>query len=147
MPDRIKFNDEITVGAQPSAAEIKAMASDGFRGIMNLRTYGEDMQEISPDQEEDIAREAGMEYIHIPVSMKKAGPELVDRFREEFRSMPKPVFVHCKLGKRAGAFVMMHTAAEQGMSGEDALKKAEEMGFECDQEEMKEFVKNYLSKN
>ena len=35
-------------------------------------------------------------------------PELVDRFREKFPNLPKPVYAHCKSGKRAGAMVMMH---------------------------------------
>ncbi len=39
---------------------------------------------------------------------------------------------------------MMHQAVEQGMTGEQTLKQAEEMGFECEQEELREFVKNYV---
>jgi hypothetical protein len=31
------------------------------------------------------------------------------------------------------------------MSGDEALKKAEEMGFECDQPELESFVKNYVN--
>ena len=30
------------------------------------------------------------------------------------------------------------------MSGEQTLRKADEIGFECEQEELREFVKNYV---
>ena len=86
-----------------------------------------------------------MEYRHIPVSMKSMGPELVDQFRVKFADLPKPVFAHCKSGKRAGAMVMMHMAVEQqGMTGEQTLQKAKEMGFECEQPELEQFVRQYV---
>ena len=79
--------------------------------------------------------------------MKAMGPELVDEFREKYPQLPKPVFAHCKSGKRAGAMVMMHVAVEEGMGGEETLRKAEEMGFECEQEELRQFVKNYVDQH
>ena len=39
---------------------------------------------------------------------------------------------------------MMDLAVKQGMSGEQTLQKAEEMGFECDKPELIEFVKKYV---
>ena len=40
--------------------------------------------------------------------------------------------------------VMMHMAAEQGMTGEQTLTQAKKMGFECDQPQLEQFVKNYV---
>jgi hypothetical protein len=40
--------------------------------------------------------------------------------------------------------VMMHMAVEQGMTGDQTLQKAEDMGFECEKEELRTFVKNYV---
>ncbi|EDZ66682.1 hypothetical protein NOC27_9 [Nitrosococcus oceani AFC27] len=70
----------------------------------------------------------------------------MDQFRERLEDVPKPVFVHCASGKRAGAFTMMATAVEQGMNGETALQKAREMGFECDVPQLEQFVKTYIDK-
>ena len=144
MADKMKINDEVTVGPQPTVEEINQLNQQGFKTVVNFRTDGEDEQPLSPDAEGKTVRTAGMEYMHIPVSMKSMGPELVDQFRAKYRDLPKPVFAHCKSGKRAGAMVMMHMAVEQGMSGEQTLQKAEEMGFECEQEELREFVKSYV---
>ncbi|WP_345684661.1 protein tyrosine phosphatase family protein [Novipirellula caenicola] len=138
------MNDEITVGPQPTANEIEGLADKGFASLVNFRTAGEEDQPLSPDDEQKKAEANGLEYLHVPVDMQGISPEAVDRFREQYRKLPKPVFAHCKSGKRAGAMMMMHMAAEQGMTGEQTLQQAKEMGFECDQPELEKFVKQYV---
>ncbi|EMI57730.1 beta-lactamase hydrolase domain-containing protein [Rhodopirellula sallentina] len=145
MSNRMKFSDAATVGPQPREAELKSLAADNYQAVINLRTEGEDDQPMSPAEEADVVRAHGMEYLHHPVSMDAIDESLVDAFRRQYVALPKPVFVHCKSGKRAGAMMMMHTAAENGMSGEEALEKAKEMGFECDQPELEKFVKQYVN--
>ncbi|KAA5542610.1 phosphatase [Roseiconus nitratireducens] len=147
MSQRMKINDQITVGPQPDETEIATLVDDGFKSVVNFRTDGEDEQPISPDTEQRLVEAAGLRYLHLPVSMKSMDPKLVDEFRSQLEALPKPVFAHCKSGKRAGAMTMMHVAAEQGMSGEQTLQKAQQMGFECDQPELKEFVKSYVDQH
>lgn len=147
MPDRLQISDEITVGAQPSEAELKAMADGGTRSVINLRTSDEPMQRLSPDEEGDKAKEFGLDYAHIPVSMEDADAQLVDRFRQALDRAPKPVYVHCRLGKRAGAFTMMDRAVAQDMSGKQTLQTAQEMGFQCDEESLAAFVKGYVNEH
>ena len=144
MQQRMKLNEQITVGAQPTEQQLPELQRGGFRTVINLRTAGEEEQPLPPEAEGERVREQGMEYRHLPVSMEAMGPELVDRFRQELEAAPEPVFVHCKSGTRAGAFSMMHLAVQAGWSGADTLQKAEEMGFECKQPELKEFVKRYI---
>lgn len=144
MSQRIQINDQVTVGPQPSADDIASLSTDGFKSIINFRTAGEDDQPISPSEEGERAEAMGLKYCHLPVSMQSFSEDLVDDFRRQFQALPKPVFAHCKSGKRAGAMVMMHTACEQGMTGDQTLEQAKQMGFECDQPELVEFVKSYV---
>ncbi len=144
MEIRMKISDEVTVGAQPDGTEIADLASDGFKTVINFRKSGEEDQPLSPDEEEKLVRAAGMEYVNLPVDMDAMGPEAVDAFREKFSQLSKPVFAHCEKGNRAGAMVMMHTAIANGMSGDQTLAQAEQMGFECDVPELKQFVKSYV---
>jgi uncharacterized protein (TIGR01244 family) len=141
----MKFNDQLTVGPQPSQEELKSLPDDGFRSVINFRTAGEDEQPLSPEEEGEVVQGTGLKYLHVPVSMDGMDEKKVDQFREQYQSLPKPVFAHCKSGKRAGAMMMMHTAVEQGISGEQALEKAKEMGFECDKPELEQFVKQYVN--
>lgn len=144
MSARKKISPDVAVGSQPTVSELASLLNEGFRTIVNFRTAGEEDQPMSPESEGEKARAEGLEYLHFPVSMQAMSPELVDEFREQWHSLTKPIFAHCKSGKRAGALVMMHTAVEQGMSGDEALAKAEELGFECDQPELRSFVKDYV---
>lgn len=142
--DAMKINDEVTVGPQPTEEQLKELAGQGFKSVVNFRTEGEEDQPLSPADEGARAKKLGLEYLHVPVSMKSMSPQTVDQFRERFPDLPKPVFAHCKSGKRAGAMVMMHLASTQGMSGQQTLQQAEQMGFKCDQPELKQFVQQYV---
>lgn len=144
MQDTMKINDDVTVGAQPTEDELRRLDEQGYKSVINFRTEGEDDQPLSPDAEGKQVKAQGLDYLHVPVAMGSMENELVDRFRQQYVALPKPVFAHCKSGKRAGAMVMMHLAAEQGMSGEQTLQQAEQMGFECEQEDLRQFVKNYV---
>lgn len=146
MAHGIRFNQNIIVGPQPTEAEIRELASKGIKGVINLRTEHEEDQPLSPEREGEIVRQAGMAYVHFPVTMARAKMKLVDRFRSELDSIPKPVFVHCKVGKRAGAFVLMDIAAKQDLSAEEAIQKAESLGFECEPVRLREFVDSYLER-
>ncbi|MGN6136819.1 MAG: beta-lactamase hydrolase domain-containing protein [Aureliella sp.] len=142
--DNMKINDEVTVGAQPTDQQLNELASQGFKSVVNFRTEGEEDQPLSPAREGEKVGKLGLEYLHVPVSAKSMSPETVDRFRQRFANLAKPVFAHCKSGQRAGAMVMMHIASTQGMSGKETLQQAEQMGFKCDQPELKRFVEQYV---
>lgn len=144
MEKAMKFDGQVTVGAQPSEHQIQQLGQQGFKSVLNFRTEGEEEQPRSPQAEGAKVKAAGMEYLHIPVSMKSMGPELMDQFREKFQNLPKPVFAHCRSGKRAGAMVMVNMAVEQEMTGDQTLQKAREMGFECDQPQLEQFVRQYV---
>ena len=144
MEKVMKISDQVTVGAQPSEDQLHQLGKQGFKSVVNFRTEGEEDQPLTPKAEGETVTTAGMTYLHVPVSMKSMGPDQVDQFRAKYAALPKPVFAHCKSGKRAGAMVMMHMAVEQGMTGDQTLQQAEKMGFECDQPELKEFVRQYV---
>ena len=147
MEGPMRINEQLTVGPQPTEEQLKQLATEGFKSVVNLRIPGEEEQPLSPDEEGVRVRSLGMQYLHIPVSKKAMQLEQVDSFRQEIRRLPEPVFVHCHLGKRAGALVMMHTACEAGMSGDQTLERAEQMGFECDVPQLREFVKGYVDRS
>ncbi|MEX0613429.1 MAG: protein tyrosine phosphatase family protein [Pirellulales bacterium] len=145
MNQVIQIDDAISVGGQLNTNQLKQLADDSFKTIINLQTDGETNQLLSPEAECRKVRDLGMQYVHFPVSLVTMSPDKVDEFRQRLKKWPTPVFVHCSSGKRAGAFVMMDKAVRQGWTGEDTLAKAARMGFECDVAEIKEFVKYYVN--
>ena len=145
MVQLMQIDDQVSVGGQLNSNQLKQLASEGFKTVVNLQTDGEANQLLSPEAEGKKVHELGLQYVHFPVSMATMSPEKVDEFRQRMKKWPAPVFVHCSSGKRSGAFVMMDKAIKQGWTGEDTLAKAARMGFDCDVAEIKEFVRYYVN--
>lgn len=140
-----KINKDIAVAMfDPEKGDFKTFKENGYKSVINLQT-AEEEQNISESDEQQSAKENGLVYVHRPISKNNMTVDVVNHFREDLEKAPKPVVVHCKSGKRSGAFVMMHVACENNMSGEDAIEKANQMDFECDEPELKEFLKNYIN--
>lgn len=146
MQDIVQINDRFTIAKfAPEADQIRQAGREGYRSLINMQTDDE-VQELKmkPDKERQKAEEAGLTFLHHPVDGEELSEVLVDNFRRKATELPAPVLVHCTSGKRSGAFVMMHIGSEQSMTGEEVIKKAEEMGFECDTPELEDFVKGYV---
>ena len=147
MQDTVQINDRFTIAKfAPEAEQIRQVAQEGFKSLINMQTDDEDDKlKMKPEEERQEAEQAGLAFLHHTVDGEKLSDNLVDEFRQKATELPAPVLVHCASGKRSGAFVMMHIGCEQGMTGEEVIKKAEEMGFECDTPQLEDFVKSYVN--
>ena len=104
MTDRIKISEKVIVGkVPPSEQDLKALASEGFATVVNLRRAGEPNQPLSPEEEGEAAARQGLRYLHIPVDGTNIDEATIQRFKEEVAQLPGPVFVHCASGRRAEA--------------------------------------------
>lgn len=147
MQNAVAINDRFTIARyEPDARTFERFAEEGFRSVVNMQQRSED-QKLGPDEERRLAEAAGLTYLHHPVSKETLSDETVDTFRRRVSELPGPIVVHCASGKRSGALVMMHMAAASGLTGDQALKKAEDAGFECDSEELETFVKSYVDRH
>ncbi len=145
MAHRIRINYGLSVDTgQPTREELERLAQEGFKTVVNLRTAGEQNQPLSPEAEGEVARKAGLDYLHIPVASTDPRPEQVDQFREKLSGLPGPVLVHCASGKRSGVFAVLRLAGQDGLSGEEALARARTLGFDWKSPELEGFVRRYL---
>ena len=142
-----KINDNISVATfDPNENSFKTFADKGFKSVINLQTEDEE-QNVSSKKEETLANDNSLNYKHFGVSKDNLSQSMVDNFRQELESLPTPIVVHCKSGKRSGAFVMMHIGCQKNMSGEEVIEQAENMGFECDVPELELFLKKYVNEH
>jgi uncharacterized protein (TIGR01244 family) len=146
MALRIKINDGLSVDTgQPTREELERLAQEGFKTVVNLRTAGEQNQPLSPEAEGEVARKSGLDYLHIPVGSTDPQPEQVDQFKKQLSGLPGPVLVHCASGKRSGAFAVLQLADQEGLSGDGALARAKELGFDWKSPQLEDFVQRYLN--
>jgi uncharacterized protein (TIGR01244 family) len=129
MGGRIAIDGELTVGTgEPGLEDLARLRDDGFRSVVDLRTEAEEHHGPAPAEEGEEVRRLGLTYCHLPVPTGELDGTALASFDEALGRLPKPVFVHCASGKRSGSFAMAHAAVREGLSGEEALRRAERLG-------------------
>ncbi|MDR6775161.1 beta-lactamase hydrolase domain-containing protein [Azospirillum sp. BE72] len=140
MSNRLRVDDRFTIEmAPPTAGRVEELVREGYRSVVNLRAPGEQGEILSPSEEGEIVRRHGLEYVSIPVSPQDMNEATAERFEREVSRLPGPVAIHCASGKRAGLFTFLHVARTEGLSGEEAVAKAETMGFQFASPDAKAF--------
>ena len=137
-----KVSEEITVAGQVTKEQLHEAVQNGFRSVLNLR----DPDETGVlEEEKEIAESEGLFYLNLPVRKERISESLTTQILAEIDRLPKPALIHCASGIRAGAMVFMHLATRQGLSAEEAMNKAQSLGFDCSHEpELKQFFEHYI---
>ncbi len=94
---------DLCVAPQMTPEAMAELARLGFRSVINNRPDFEQ----GPDQPtsasiEIAAREAGLDYVFLPVSPGYQSPEEIARFGDLLQTLPKPVLAFCRTGTRSG---------------------------------------------
>jgi uncharacterized protein (TIGR01244 family) len=131
VPGIVNFSKvETTVacaGATTPAAlaDVKKM---GYNSVINLRTAGEAGAEL--DAEAAAAKEAGINYIHLPFNAQLPDPALVDNFLNAINDKAnQPAFIHCASANRAAALWMVKRIAVDKWDVEKASAEAAALGL------------------
>ena len=133
---------QITIGDQPTEADLARLKAEGYTGIVNLRNDGEPEQPMGTAAEGEKVRALGMDYIHMGVGgapLMQAGVKDVCQFIDGHSK----VMVHCRKGGRAAAIVLIHQAEANGWSAAEAAAKGRGLGLEVDGG-LRSIVENYL---
>lgn len=113
-------------GGQPSAAQLRELAAQGVRTVIDLRQPGEDRG----FDETRVAESLGLCYVRIPV----AGAEGLDAanvraVHQALQQSLGPVLLHCASGNRAGAVLGLVNARYEHASPEQALQLGQRAGL------------------
>ena len=137
----------ITIGDQPTAADLRDCKNEGFTGVVNLRHDGEPEQPLSPSAEGQEVRALGMNYLHYGVGgepLRDAQVTEVCDFIDKITNAGEKVLVHCRKGARAAALVLIQQARAHGWRASEAIEKGRAMGLSVDGP-LRTIVENYLS--
>ena len=136
---------QITIGDQPTEADLIRLKSEGYTGVVNLRNDGEPEQPLDTVTEGQQVRDLGMAYLHLGVGatpLTKPGVESVCDFINEHEK----VMVHCRKGGRAAAIVLIQQAQQAGWLAGEAAAKGRGLGLEVDGG-LRAAVEGYLDAN
>ena len=112
-------------GGQPERESFEHLKKNGIKTIINLRTEND---------EEAIVKELGMNYIHIPVSIKiwsKIPSQAIEKYFSVLNDPANyPIFFHCRRGAdRTGAMASFYRIAVQGWEPRQAYEEARGAGM------------------
>jgi len=136
------ITNQITIGDQPSEADLARLKAEGYTGVVNLRNDGEPEQPLSTSLEGEKVKALGMNYIHMGVGgspLTEVGVKSVC----DFINAQEKVMVHCRKGGRAAAIVLIHQAQANDWNAADAAAKGRGLGLEVDGG-LRSIVENYL---
>lgn len=142
IPGFHRVEDGVAVGGQPAPDQIPALASDGYRTVVNLRLESEfDAVPVS-----DAIRQAGLAYVRVPMSAKDPSDAAVDEFlRVTDDPGIFPVYIHCASGNRAAALWMIRRVLREGWQIGLAATEAERAGLKS--ETLRDFAFSYIQRH
>jgi len=121
-----------------SVAGIKKM---GFAAIINLRVATETGADI--DAEAAAAKDAGINFVHIPFAGANPDPAVADRFLESIQKPGnQPAFIHCATGNRAAVLWMIKRVLIDKWTPENAAEEATQLGLTS--APLKKFALDYI---
>lgn len=95
-------NEHLVTAGQPTEAQLRAAAQEGFQVVINLATLGK--PDSLPD-EAGLVRELGMEYHHIPVKWNEPLVSDFEKFEQAMVQVgARKTLLHCAANYRATAF-------------------------------------------
>lgn len=117
-PHRLSENVDVTHQLQ-----VEDMAAVGrrYRAVVNLRPDGEAPDQPSSQVMEAAARQAGLDFIHVPVPHGAIPEESVERL-QTFLASHHDVLLYCRSGKRAArTWALAEAGRPGGLSAEAIL--------------------------
>jgi len=137
MTDFKKVNDDLSIAGQISAEELRKIAIEGFKSVLNLRDPDENGFFHDEKQQAEIV---GLEYVNIPLNSQEPNKELTTQTILEIYNLPKPILIHCAGGARAGGIALITDAIQAGYTYEQIVQKANELGINLKQPHLQQFL-------
>ncbi|MEX0880392.1 MAG: protein tyrosine phosphatase family protein [Thermoanaerobaculia bacterium] len=137
-----RIDERVAVGAQPTPAQMAALADAGFRAVVNLRLESEfDAEPVAL-----AARDAGLAYLPVPMSSTEPTDAAVEQFlRVTDDAAVYPVFIYCATANRATALWMVRRVLREGWAPADAEAEAERAGLKS--AAMRDFARDYIRRH
>jgi len=126
-------------GGQPEIEGFEYLKNNGFKTVINLRTEND---------EEGIVRKLGMNYIHIPISIKPWSKIPEAAIEQYFKVLADPanypIFFHCRRGAdRTGALAGFYRISAQEWEPKKAYSEARQIGMRWWYPAIKKQIKEY----
>ncbi len=116
----------IITGGQPTAEQLERFKAAGGALVLDIR----DPMEPRPFDEPARARQAGLEYVNVPVSPGATGDDRMEQILSVLRAhRDKPVFFHCGSANRVGGAMLAYFILDRDLPEDEAVERAMRIGL------------------
>lgn len=114
-----EYTPTLSSSGQPDASQLQSLAADGFQRVVYLAFTDQDSSFSGEDR---IVRDAGMQFIQLPVNWMAPTQQDFDIFSAVMRQDKNlKTLVHCQINWRASSFVFLYRVIELSVPIDDAV--------------------------
>lgn len=115
----VKVSDDLATSGQIAYDQIQSLADAGYEVVVNLAVASESANML----EGYLVTQAGLTYVHIPVSWQEPSMRDLKMFFDVMEmNQDRKVFVHCFANMRASAFTYLYRTLVEGVPADEALE-------------------------
>jgi len=115
------IEDALSTSGQPTEAQLRAAASEGYEVIINLALH--DDRRYSLSDETGLIEGLGMVYVHIPVQFDApTEDDLLAFFQAMEMYNGKKIHIHCAANMRVTVFLGLYLMVKQGQAESNAFE-------------------------
>jgi len=93
---------EFAVSGELSPSDYAELAARGFKTIINNRPDNESEGQLPASLHEEVARQNGLEYVHVPTTQRELFTDaVVGAMADAMTKQLGPILAHCKSGMRS----------------------------------------------
>ncbi len=138
----LQLSDDLLTSGMPTADQVGDIARAGVKLVINLAPFdpARDLQD-----EPELVRSAGMNYINIPVDWDNPLRSDLDQFMNAMdQNRDSKVLVHCRANVRATGFVALYRVLRLGWKRDAAFQAVERIWNPDDYPVWKSFFQQNL---
>ena len=124
-----KLSDRFYASPQISVSDVADASAQGITLIVNNRPDGESDDQTPGGQIEAAARQAGLDYVAIPVTQAGFSESQVDAMTKALSEAKGPVLAYCRSGTRS-TFLWSLAQASQGANPQKIAAQAADAGYD-----------------
>ncbi|MBC1220075.1 hypothetical protein GNF10_32825 [Nostoc sp. UCD121] len=121
-----KINDQLAIAGQITLDQLKQIADEGYKSVLNLRLPDEAGLLADEQQKTEFL---GLYYVNFPTKNEDINHQSMLQIYQAIAELPKPTLIHCDNSIRSAAIVLLYIAIKQGITFEKALQKVITLGL------------------
>ena len=125
-----QLHSNLYVAGEILPQDIDTLKSEGFTTIINNRPDQEEAAQPNAAQMSELAKEAGIAYVHLPMANgQPLGENVVGDFRKLIVDPEQKILAHCRSGRRSSVIWALGAIAAGEVSVDDAIAKGVAAGI------------------